>query len=137
MVLGTRKQRTLFLTVRTNTTYHEKKVKVYALSDLLDKFVKSRLVQYMTIDIEGFEYGILEALLRSKKLYNEGVTFCQIDAELHSNRTKIQNILHKFDAKDSPYLPIHSKKFNIHEKVTWLNIEREECRQAFDINQFL
>uniref|UniRef100_A0AC34F5J2 Methyltransferase FkbM domain-containing protein n=1 Tax=Panagrolaimus sp. ES5 TaxID=591445 RepID=A0AC34F5J2_9BILA len=125
------------LTIRKNESYHDETVKVFAFPKLLDKFVKSRLVQYMTIDIEGFEFGILEALLPSKKLHKEGITFCQIDAELHFNKTKIQDILHKFDAQDSQYLPIWSQSFGEHEKVTWINIENKRCRKAFNINQFL
>uniref|UniRef100_A0AC35EYI7 Methyltransferase FkbM domain-containing protein n=1 Tax=Panagrolaimus sp. PS1159 TaxID=55785 RepID=A0AC35EYI7_9BILA len=66
------------LTVRKIERYHNETIKVFAFSELLDNFVKSRLVHYMTIDIEGFEFGILEALLPSKKLYKEGITLCQV-----------------------------------------------------------
>lgn len=66
------------LTIRKNTSYKHEKVKVLALSDLLDKFVKTRFIQYMTIDIEGFEFGILEELLTGKELHKQGIVFCQV-----------------------------------------------------------
>lgn len=61
----------------------------------------------------------------------------QIDAELHSDKTKIREIMHKYDSKNSQFLPIFTRPFFTHEKVTWINIKNEECRKAFNIQQFL
>ena len=52
------------------------------MAEILDKYVGTRLVHYMTIDIEGFEYGILEELLRGKILAEQGIAFCQVRIQI-------------------------------------------------------
>uniref|UniRef100_A0AC34FRE5 Methyltransferase FkbM domain-containing protein n=1 Tax=Panagrolaimus sp. ES5 TaxID=591445 RepID=A0AC34FRE5_9BILA len=131
------KNSNITLTLRSNDNYVEKIVEVLAFSDLLDNFVKSRLIHYMTIDIEGAEFDILEEILPFKILYNQNIAFCQIDAELHSNEIRIREILHKFNSNQSPYMPIVSKPFLNHQKVTWINIENEECKEAFNISKWV
>uniref|UniRef100_A0A914ZB09 Methyltransferase FkbM domain-containing protein n=1 Tax=Panagrolaimus superbus TaxID=310955 RepID=A0A914ZB09_9BILA len=74
------KNETTELILRTKTNYKQTKVEVLALPYLLDKFVQARQIHYMTIDIEGFEFGILEALLPQNKLYKENIVFCQVIA---------------------------------------------------------
>ncbi|KAE9548165.1 hypothetical protein FO519_008626 [Halicephalobus sp. NKZ332] len=131
---------TFKLTVREGKNYYKKEVQVLAMSNLLDKYLGTRKVQYMTIDIEGFEYFILEALIGGQKLAEEGVVFCQIDAELHHQTgkdTHLKEFLKKFDSDESDYLPIFTSPFLGHQKVTFLNFKDPECAKAFNTQPFI
>ena len=61
------------------------------MAEILDKFVGSRIVHYMTIDIEGFEYPILEGLMRGKLLAEQGIVFCQVSAVLRLGLSELLN----------------------------------------------
>lgn len=94
----------------------------------------------MTIDIEGFEYVILESLINGQKLASQGIVFCQIDAELHHQKGKITHLkkfLEKYDSDESDYVPIFSQPFLSHQKVTFLNFRDPECEKAFDVGMYL
>uniref|UniRef100_A0A914E1V9 Methyltransferase FkbM domain-containing protein n=1 Tax=Acrobeloides nanus TaxID=290746 RepID=A0A914E1V9_9BILA len=136
---------TIPLIIRDDTnSYVTKNVSVIPLEKLLDRFLHTRTVHYMTIDIEGFEYSILNELLPGKAFAKQNVTFCQIDAELHSDIindknvvVNLQQFLKKFTDYPSPYLPIFTTPFLAHEKVTFINVESEECEKAFNFKKFL
>ncbi|KAE9551070.1 hypothetical protein FO519_005707 [Halicephalobus sp. NKZ332] len=109
------------LTVREGVQYNKKDIKVLSMVDVLDRFIGQRIVHYMTIDIEGFEYSILEQLLEGKLLSRQGIVFCQIDAELHDSRADkpdpIEEFLNKYNSPTSHYIPIFTSKFLKHQKV--------------------
>uniref|UniRef100_A0A914PDT5 Methyltransferase FkbM domain-containing protein n=1 Tax=Panagrolaimus davidi TaxID=227884 RepID=A0A914PDT5_9BILA len=65
------------ITVREGKKYKIIQMPVIALSDLLDKFLQTRIIHFMTIDIEGFEFNILQELLQNRILHNKGIVFCQ------------------------------------------------------------
>uniref|UniRef100_A0AC34GCZ4 Methyltransferase FkbM domain-containing protein n=1 Tax=Panagrolaimus sp. ES5 TaxID=591445 RepID=A0AC34GCZ4_9BILA len=125
-----------------------RKSKVVSLPNLLDEYLHTRFVHYLTIDIEGFEYRILEALVSSNgKFVNEGITFCQIDAELHNiqmstvhsavkDLNPVQFIL-DFLHDSSPYIPIFNVPYIAHQKVTFINIKDQDCENAFKFSKYL
>lgn len=131
---------TFELTVREGRKYYKKEVQVLAMAELLDAYLGTRKVHYMTIDIEGFEYFILEALIGGQKLSEQGVAFCQIDAELHhqsNSPTYLKEFLKKFDSDESDYIPIFAAPFLKHQKITFLNFKEPECARAFNIELFV
>uniref|UniRef100_A0A914YDL5 Methyltransferase FkbM domain-containing protein n=1 Tax=Panagrolaimus superbus TaxID=310955 RepID=A0A914YDL5_9BILA len=137
--------------MKINGTYTEKEFKVLSLTTVLDEYIHSRFVHYLTIDIEGFEYKILEQLVGNGKFTKEksGIVFCQIDAELHSpemhnihsavkNLNPVEFMLH-FLQISSPFIPIFNAPYAHypHQKVTFINIENPECEAAFGFSLFL
>lgn len=122
--------------------YTEKNITVLPFLRLLDDYVGQRLVHYVTIDIEGFEYPLLDQIIPGKKLAVQGIAFCQIDVELHPVRTdgnkSIKEFLQQFMVPGSNYLPIyHAQSLYNHHKVTFINIDRMECQKMFDITRYL
>ena len=118
--------------------YYDKNVTIYPLSELLDKYLGQRLVHFITIDLEGFEYSILEELFDNNgKLSKQGIVFCQIDAELHQLRDEhgpaIKRLIEKVSHPESDYLPVNHRWYmKIHHKITFINFGNRECRRAFD-----
>ena len=119
-----------------------------SLTSILDAFVHSRFLHYLTIDLEGFEYGILEDLVGDGKLAHDNITICQIDAELHNaissfahpkikDLNRVQFILN-FLQDGSPYLPIFNVPYKAHphQKVTFINIHDKECEKAFGFSAY-
>ncbi len=45
---------------------------------VLDEYVHSRIVHFATIDIEGAEYELIDALRNKQNLDKEGIIFCQV-----------------------------------------------------------
>ena len=130
------------LTVREEKKYFSKNVTVLPFYELLDSYVGQRLVHYMTIDIEGFEYSILNEILPGRKLASQEISFCQIDAELHNVRLdsnqSTRDFVQQFLSPESNYLPVYYSLFlGMHHKITFININREECRQMFDMTKYL
>ncbi|KAE9549372.1 hypothetical protein FO519_007416 [Halicephalobus sp. NKZ332] len=126
------------LTLREGEKYITKNITVLSMASLLDEFIGTRKIHYMTIDIEGFEYSILEQLPNGRTLAEQGIVFCQIDAELHdfkNDKEKIKKFLHQFDMENSDYVPIYSSPFLTHQKVTFVNFRDEECLEAFDLSR--
>uniref|UniRef100_A0A914QP01 Methyltransferase FkbM domain-containing protein n=1 Tax=Panagrolaimus davidi TaxID=227884 RepID=A0A914QP01_9BILA len=139
------------ISMKVNGTYIEQNFKVLSLTTVLDKYIHSRFVHYLTIDIEGFEYKILEQLVGSGNLTEEktGIVFCQIDAELHNPQmhnahSAVRNILNpvefmlNFLQDSSPFIPIFNAPYthHPHQKVTFINIENPECEAAFGFTSF-
>ena len=130
------------LTVREEKKYFSKNVTVLPFYELLDNYVGQRLVHYMTIDIEGFEYSILNEILLGRKLASQGIAFCQIDAELHNVRLDsnqpIRDFVQQFLSPESNYLPVYYSLFlGRHHKITFINVNRKECKQMFDMTKYL
>uniref|UniRef100_A0A914YDK5 Methyltransferase FkbM domain-containing protein n=1 Tax=Panagrolaimus superbus TaxID=310955 RepID=A0A914YDK5_9BILA len=123
-------------------------MKVVELTKLLDEFVESRFIHYLTIDIEGFEYGILRELIGNGQFAKAGIIICQIDAELHNPKfpnahdsikqlNPVRFILDFLDTP-SPYIPIFNVPYlrHPHQKVSFVNIVNPECRRAFKIESY-
>ena len=130
------------LSMKEGKQYTEKNITVLPFSKALDDYVGQRLVYYMAIDIEGFEYSILSQILPGKRLAVQGITFCQISAEFHTTRLnndkQIKEFLQQFIVSDSNYLPIYHASFLPgHHKISFINIDRIECQQAFNIAGYL
>ena len=136
------------LVFKESTGYTQKAVKVLSLLTILDEFLRTRFIHYLTINIEGFEYKVLEELVGDGRFAKAGVTFCQIDAELHypdfpkahsevRNINSVQFITH-FLKNPSPYVPIFNAPYLSfpHQKVTFINIVHPECENAFKISKY-
>uniref|UniRef100_A0AC34G4X6 Methyltransferase FkbM domain-containing protein n=1 Tax=Panagrolaimus sp. ES5 TaxID=591445 RepID=A0AC34G4X6_9BILA len=65
------------ITVRKGKRYKIIKMPVLSMADMLDKFLQTRVIHYLTIDIEGFEFSILQELLQGRILQKQGIVFCQ------------------------------------------------------------
>lgn len=114
----------------------------------MDNFVHSRFLHYLTIDIEGYEYIILESLIGTGKFAKENITFCQIDAELHNPKMDTLNPAAKginsvdwvmeFIRKPSPYVPIFNVPYVYwpHQKITFINVQEPECEKAFQFTRY-
>jgi hypothetical protein len=124
-----------------------KDFKIISLPKVLDEFVHSRLVHYLSIDIESYEMIILQELIGTGKFANGNITFCQIDAELHNpkqggqhelaaNINRIKWIIDFLD-DSSPYIPIFTVSYLPAHKVTFVNVENSECEKAFKIKSYL
>uniref|UniRef100_A0A914W7N9 Methyltransferase FkbM domain-containing protein n=1 Tax=Plectus sambesii TaxID=2011161 RepID=A0A914W7N9_9BILA len=120
-------------------------VPVTPLHQVLDEFIGSRLIHFSTLDIEGFEYSILESLKYGKPIESMGVRFCQIDAELHSlehqakrhigNNFDFQKYWNEF-LNNSPYIPVKASDFLAHRKITLINVDDVVCQRSFNFQQF-
>uniref|UniRef100_A0AC35EZC2 Methyltransferase FkbM domain-containing protein n=1 Tax=Panagrolaimus sp. PS1159 TaxID=55785 RepID=A0AC35EZC2_9BILA len=123
-------------------------MKVLKFTKILDDFIESRFIHYLTIDIEGFEYGILRELIGDGEFAKAGIVICQIDAELHNPKfpnahpsikqlNPVRFILDFLD-KSSPYIPIFNVPYlkHPHQKVTFVNYVNPECREAFNIESY-
>uniref|UniRef100_A0A914YB21 Uncharacterized protein n=1 Tax=Panagrolaimus superbus TaxID=310955 RepID=A0A914YB21_9BILA len=78
----------------------------------------------------------------------ERVTFCQIDAELHNSKAPTSNSIIKelnpvqfilnFVNEKSPYIPIFNVPYlsHPHQKITFINVQNEECEKAFKFNEY-
>uniref|UniRef100_A0A914YGY3 Methyltransferase FkbM domain-containing protein n=1 Tax=Panagrolaimus superbus TaxID=310955 RepID=A0A914YGY3_9BILA len=122
-------------------------IKVISLPRILDEFVHSRLVHYLSIDIESYEMIVLRELIGNGKFASENIVFCQIDAELHNpkqggqhplaeNINRVQWIL-DFLSESSPYIPIFTVSYQPANKVTFINIVNSECEKAFKFSSYL
>ncbi|KAK0394986.1 hypothetical protein QR680_001045 [Steinernema hermaphroditum] len=109
------------------------------LSKLLDQFVQTRLIHYATLDIEGFEFPILESMRTDGVIHKENVVLCQLDVELH-NRIQGNHVLDAdFDVNqflgdfvlNSPYTPIRFSPFLHHIKMTAIRLDVPACQEAF------
>uniref|UniRef100_A0A914Z6S1 Methyltransferase FkbM domain-containing protein n=1 Tax=Panagrolaimus superbus TaxID=310955 RepID=A0A914Z6S1_9BILA len=118
-----------------------------SLPRILDEFVGSRLVHYLSIDIESYEMIVMPELIGAGKFANENITFCQIDAELHNPKqggqhpdaekiNRVQWIL-DFISESSQYLPIFTVFYQPTHKVTFVNFANPECEKAFKISSYL
>ena len=108
---------------------------------LLDISVGQRLIHYVTIDLEGFEYSILRELLPGGVLDEQGVTFCQINVKFHNSKLDdneiIKNFIEQFNAPNSNYFSIHySLILEKDHKVTFVNVKNENCQEAFDVIRY-
>uniref|UniRef100_A0A7E4W9A2 Methyltransf_21 domain-containing protein n=1 Tax=Panagrellus redivivus TaxID=6233 RepID=A0A7E4W9A2_PANRE len=131
------KNETINLVLRKAGKYVHKDVEVVAMQNLLDRYLGTRFVHYATIDIEGAEYAILKALLSGNALYNEGIVVCQIDAELHgfnADGSNIIDLMKAYAVETSQYIPVANSPFLTHQKVTFVNVENERCREAFNLD---
>lgn len=61
-----------------NQNYYDKIVPVRMLDDVLVQYVGTTIIEFATLDIEGAEFPILEALKFDGRLTNAGVIFCQV-----------------------------------------------------------
>ncbi|KHN78671.1 Uncharacterized protein C28H8.8 [Toxocara canis] len=126
-----------------NGTYVIVKSKVHAIHKVLDKYVGSRFIHFTTMDIEGFEYRILDQMEEGRYIHNQSVTFCQLDVELHDNVMQKLNSLKNFNQyfrsflMHSSYVPIVSTRFLTHQKVTLINSQNQECEALFNFEQLL
>ncbi|VDM37728.1 unnamed protein product [Toxocara canis] len=111
--------------------------------EVLDKYVGSRFIHFTTMDIEGFEYRILDQMEEGRYIHNQSVTFCQLDVELHDNVMQKLNSLKNFNQyfrsflMHSSYVPIVSTRFLTHQKVTLINSQNQECEALFNFEQLL
>jgi hypothetical protein len=130
--------------LRKGTGYKNVIVPITPMHELLDEHVGSRLIHFSTLDIEGFEYPILDALKYGKPIESTGVRFCQIDVELHAEENQLQHMGADFHftkywrefLANSPYLPVKSDKFLAHRKVTLINVEDLTCRRSFEFEKY-
>lgn len=129
----------------TSGGYSNVNVRLAPLVEVVDKFIKSRLIHFVTIDIEGFEYAILNALIEGNAFQRAGVRFCQIDVELHSLPNQLQAMGAKFQFYDfwrrflsnSYYAPVKTTTtIFLHHKVTLINTNDHECRRVFDFDRY-
>ena len=130
------------LTVREGTAYISKTLHIRALPSLMDEYIHSRWVPYGTIDIEGFEYGILDAFREGQPLYEANTRICVLDAELHKlDGTPKGEDFAKFALqffRESDFLPIHANDFlDKHRKATFLDTGDPDCRRFFPAGNFL
>uniref|UniRef100_A0A7E4ZZ52 Methyltransf_21 domain-containing protein n=1 Tax=Panagrellus redivivus TaxID=6233 RepID=A0A7E4ZZ52_PANRE len=101
-----------------------------AMPTLLDAYLKTRFIHYATIDVEKAEFPILEAPL-------DKMSF-QLDAELHGfhpESMEIINLLKLYSSPESQYTFVVNFDFLHHQKVTFVNVKNEMCREAFDLDQ--
>uniref|UniRef100_A0A914W3X3 Methyltransferase FkbM domain-containing protein n=1 Tax=Plectus sambesii TaxID=2011161 RepID=A0A914W3X3_9BILA len=134
----------LTMRLRKGTGYKNVIVPITPMFQVLDDHVGSRLVHFATLDIEGFEYPILDALKHGKPIESTGVRFCQIDVELHAEENQLQHMGANFTFTDywrsflanSPYLPLKSVKFLTHRKVTLVNMDDLICRRLFQFDKY-
>uniref|UniRef100_A0AC34F6Y5 Methyltransferase FkbM domain-containing protein n=1 Tax=Panagrolaimus sp. ES5 TaxID=591445 RepID=A0AC34F6Y5_9BILA len=131
------------LTVLANGSYVHKSTKVITLTKFMDEFMHSRFLHYLTIDIEGLEYLILQELVNNGKFAQDNITICQIDAELHNPKfpnapEAIKNInpvkfILEFLNPLSPYIPIFNMPYlrHPHQKITFVNIVNPRCKRDF------
>uniref|UniRef100_A0A914XJU9 Methyltransferase FkbM domain-containing protein n=1 Tax=Plectus sambesii TaxID=2011161 RepID=A0A914XJU9_9BILA len=136
----------LMMRLRQNTgmRYKNKQVPVTPMHQVLDEYIGSRLVHFATLDIEGFEYKILDSLKHGKPIESTGVRFCQIDVELHSDGYQLQNMGPDFKfphywrklLANSSYIPIKAGKFLTHRKVTLINVDDPVCLRLFKFEQY-
>uniref|UniRef100_A0A914WYL2 Methyltransferase FkbM domain-containing protein n=1 Tax=Plectus sambesii TaxID=2011161 RepID=A0A914WYL2_9BILA len=131
--------------IRQGTGYNNIKVRITPLLDVLDLRIGSRLIHFATLDIEGYEYAILNALKFGKKFDKAGVSFCQIDVELHSYANQAQAMGTGFNFNEfwldflanSPYIPIKSDvTYFDHRKVTLINVADSVCRTLFRFDRY-
>uniref|UniRef100_A0A914PGG7 BTB domain-containing protein n=1 Tax=Panagrolaimus davidi TaxID=227884 RepID=A0A914PGG7_9BILA len=61
-----------------------KEVQVYSLPNLLINYIHSKTIYYLKMDIEGYEYKILESLVGNERYAHSGLVFCQISVNLHN-----------------------------------------------------
>uniref|UniRef100_A0A914VKT7 Methyltransferase FkbM domain-containing protein n=1 Tax=Plectus sambesii TaxID=2011161 RepID=A0A914VKT7_9BILA len=134
----------LSMRLRKGNSYKNVNVPITPMFQLLDDNVGSRLIHFATLDIEGFEYPIIDALKYGKPIESTGVRFCQIDIELHAENHQLQHMGDDFDfanywrsfLANSAYLPLKSVKFLSHRKVTLVNVEDFVCRRLFQFDKY-
>lgn len=117
-----------------------------SLPNLLENEIGSKLIHYLSIDTEGYEYIILKELVGTGKFARSGIEFCQIDAELHNPKyhrahTAVKELnsadfQQHFLQASSPYLPVYKIIYRPHQKITYINIENPECEKAFKFSKY-
>lgn len=58
--------------------YYNEIVPVLPLDEVLEQHVGTKTIEFASIDLEGAEIPILDALKYDGRLTNAGVTFCQV-----------------------------------------------------------
>lgn len=64
--------------LREGVNYVDKVIEIHPMYSILDKHIGSRLISFATLDIEGFEYTILDAFKYEQPIDTSDVQFCQV-----------------------------------------------------------
>lgn len=126
--------------------YAPRTARIISLLELMDKEIGSRLIHYLSIDTEGYEYIILNSLVGNGTFAKSGIEFCQIDAELHNPSYKYTHVDVKklnstefqlnFLQESSPYLPVFRLPYGVQQKITFINVANPECEKAFNFSKY-
>lgn len=125
-------------------------VKVRTIVELLRTENKGKLVDFMTIDVEGAEYAIMDVLksIDSTILSNLSINFlerraelpviCQFNVEMHYSSEQfgvtsndfVENIIELFDEAHFIALNVEERDF-IYRKMFMINVGDEVCVKKF------
>ena len=83
LFVGVKKDRQQLNVRQADGAYPGVPTQTESLIDILDQHVHSRLIHFATMDIEGYEYVLMKAMLRGGPFHDAGLVFCQLDVELH------------------------------------------------------
>jgi hypothetical protein len=64
--------------LRKGHNYINKLIEIHPMYSILDEYIGSRLIQFATMDIEGFEYSIMQAFEYAQPIHESNVKFCQV-----------------------------------------------------------
>ncbi len=64
--------------LQTNNGWVNKVVPVYPLDGLVEKYISTKTIDFVTMDLEGAEFPILDALKYDGHLTKVGVVICQV-----------------------------------------------------------
>ncbi len=102
----------------------------------------SRVLEFATLDIEGFEYDMLNGLLESTGVLSKaGVIFCQLDVEFHTPSWKAKDFdfgrFFKGFLEQTNYVPVFAERFlKLHHKMILIYAgEDSSCHESFDLKK--
>lgn len=149
------------LRVRVNTSYMYQTIPVVPLNKAVRESMQTTRVDFVTLDIEGFEYTIMRALEASEALsglhcidsdrlqliLRSDITICQLDVELHKPdpSAHVDGIItsaQQFDEfyrqflRRTPFIPVAALHFLSHRKLTLVN-GVDECVRRFGLDTVL
>uniref|UniRef100_A0A0M3HPU1 DUF3800 domain-containing protein n=1 Tax=Ascaris lumbricoides TaxID=6252 RepID=A0A0M3HPU1_ASCLU len=129
------------------TTQTEKAQKEFMQSNitlqLIQNYLKTNKIAFVSVNMNGYEYAILEELVDPIKNNNEEIVFCQIDVIL--SNPDIEQLFtdeyFNFDAFikkliESHYVPIHAAAYLEHKKVLFVHSDDVYCLRTLDYSGF-
>lgn len=122
--------------------FYDKNTTVHSIKAVVNKYLPSNYIDFLTLDIEGAEYRVLPDLEKKEWLLQGDIIICQMDVELHLPTFHQvlaplnENFTHfwrKF-ITSSPFMPIRATSvFNLHNKVTFLNYASPWCLKKLSL----
>lgn len=117
--------------------YAREKVRTISAQELMGNYLKTNMIHFATIDVEGHEFTLLANY--SKTFEDAGLTICQMDIELHGRFLRSEKVIYPWIRKfleKTTFIPVAAANYLKHRKVTFYNTVHI-CNELFRLERFV